>query len=62
MSQGLSKVTGVLFSVQQNGTVALCDLAFSTDLTEIQSASVTVLMTRVTWLISICSGVLSDSL
>jgi len=39
-SRGLSDVTGVPFSVQQNGTVALCDLGFSTDLKEIQSASV----------------------
>merc|ERR1712215_41492 len=39
-SRGLSDVTGVPFSVQQNGTVALCDLGFSTDLQDIQSASV----------------------
>ena len=41
--QGLSQVSGVLFSVEQNGTLALCDLSFSTDLVEIESASVVVL-------------------
>ena len=41
--QGRSHVTGVLFSVEQSGTLALCDLSFSSDLVEIESASVLVL-------------------
>ena len=36
-------MTGVIFSVEQGGTLALCDLAFSTDLAEIMSASVMIL-------------------
>eukprot|EP00091_Calanus_sinicus_P007941 TRINITY_DN19327_c0_g1_i1.p1 TRINITY_DN19327_c0_g1~~TRINITY_DN19327_c0_g1_i1.p1 ORF type:complete len:109 (-),score=15.83 TRINITY_DN19327_c0_g1_i1:3-329(-) len=39
-SRGLSQVTGVLFSIEQEGTLALCELNFSTDLVEIDSASV----------------------
>ena len=33
-------VSGVTFSVSENGTTALCELSFSTDLKEIESASV----------------------
>merc|ERR1712142_253838 len=30
-SRGLNYVTGVIFSVEQGGTLALCDLSFSTN-------------------------------
>jgi len=36
----LTLVSGVTFSVSENGTTALCELSFSTDLKEIESASV----------------------
>eukprot|EP00091_Calanus_sinicus_P021388 TRINITY_DN6313_c0_g1_i1.p1 TRINITY_DN6313_c0_g1~~TRINITY_DN6313_c0_g1_i1.p1 ORF type:complete len:115 (-),score=16.87 TRINITY_DN6313_c0_g1_i1:58-402(-) len=39
-SRGLSQVTGVLFSIEKEGTLALCELNFSTDLVQIDSASV----------------------
>merc|ERR1711892_1586737 len=39
-SRGQNQVTGIFFTVEQDGTLALCDLSFSTNLVEIDSASV----------------------
>merc|ERR1711892_104509 len=39
-SSGQNQVTGIFFTVEQDGTLALCDLSFSTNLVEIDSASV----------------------
>merc|ERR1712106_459778 len=39
-TRGQNQVTGIFFTVVQDGTLALCDLSFSTNLVEIDSASV----------------------
>merc|ERR1711892_1541917 len=39
-SRGQNQVTGIFFTVEQDGTLALCDLSFSTNLVEIDSVSV----------------------
>merc|ERR1712106_137753 len=39
-TRGQNQVTGIFFTVEQDGTLALCDLSFSTNLVEIDSASV----------------------
>ena len=58
--QGTSQVTGIPFSVGENGTVALCELSFSTDLEQIYSASV---LYNILWLFgNSYLGFLSDFL